>query len=76
MKKCGVCSGHFEGLECPFGRGEELPLAEDYALMGQGKMGHGEHQRNVARWVLHGEAEHAESVVAWAKKTMQFETLA
>jgi hypothetical protein len=73
MKKCGVCEGVFEGAECPFGKGEELPWAEDYALMGKGKMEHPEHQRNVARWVLHGPDEHAESVLLWAKKTMSEE---
>ena len=71
MKKCGVCGGVFEGIECPFGEGDELPWAEDYALMGKGKMEHREHQHNVARWVLHGPDEHADSVLSWAKKMMQ-----
>jgi len=73
MKKCGVCGGVFEGMQCPFGEGEELPWAEDYALMGKGKLDHQQHQKNVARWILHGVEEHSESVVGWAKQTMQKE---
>ncbi len=71
MKKCVVCGGEFEGIECPFGRGEELPLAEDYMLMAKGKLEHAEHQRNVARWVLHGDGEHADNIVIWAKNLMR-----
>jgi hypothetical protein len=70
MKKCGVCGGAFQGEKCPFGNGEELPWAEDYVLMGKGEMEHSEHQRNVARWVLHGATEHTESILAWAKRMM------
>jgi hypothetical protein len=70
MKKCGVCGGIFDGVECPFKKGDELPWAEDYERMGKGKMEHSEHQRNVARWVLHGADEHAESVLIWAKRLM------
>lgn len=73
MQRCGVCGGGFEGLECPFGKGEKLPWVEDYALMGKGVMNHEEHQCNVARWVLHGEEEHAESIIHWARKRMSIE---
>jgi hypothetical protein len=70
VKKCGICGGFFEGEGCPFGVGE-LPWVEDYALMGKGKRVLAEHQMNVARWVLHGGDEHAENVLAWAKKKME-----
>jgi hypothetical protein len=66
MPKCEVCGGIFEEEFCPFEK--ELPWARDYALMGKGELMHREHQRNVARWVLHGPNEHAENVVLWAKK--------
>ena len=72
MGRCDVCGGAFVG-ECPFGKGKELPWAEDYAQMGLGKMDHAEHQLNVARWVLHGQGEHSESVVLWAKQKIQVE---
>ena len=71
MKKCRVCGGVFEAEECPYGKAEELPWVEDYALMGKGKLEHAEHQRNIARWVLHGQGEHADNIVLWAKKMMQ-----
>ena len=71
MKKCGVCGGVFADEECPYGQAEELPWAEDYRMMGQGKLEHGEHQQNVARWVLHTRGEHAESVLEWAKNKME-----
>jgi hypothetical protein len=75
MKRCSVCWGIFEGEVCPFGKGEELPWAEDYALMGKGKMEIREHQRNVARWVLHAPSEHADSILDWAKKMMLRENI-
>lgn len=71
MKKCGVCYGEFEGTECPFEGSKELPLAEDYLLMARGKLESTEHQRHVARWVLHGDGEHAETIVSWAKQLME-----
>ena len=71
MKKCGVCGGVYADEECPYGTAEELPWAEDYRMMGQGRLEHGEHQRNVARWVLHTPGEHAESVLDWAKNKME-----
>lgn len=71
MKKCTVCWGIFQGDECPFGIGDEHPWVEDYALMKKGKMHADEHQKNVARWVLHGASEHSESVVNWAKSLME-----
>ena len=73
MKKCSVCWGIFQGEECPFGKGDEHPWVEDYALMKKGKLHADDHQRNVARWVLHGGTEHAESVLNWAKLLMQGE---
>ena len=73
MKKCDVCWGVFHGEECPFGKAEEHPWTEDYALMKKGELRSDEHQRNVARWVLHGASEHTERVLVWAKSLMQEE---
>jgi hypothetical protein len=70
MKKCEICGGLYDGNECPFKQHRELPWAEDYAQMEKGNMEHVEHQRNVARWVLHTASEHAENVLVWAKKLM------
>lgn len=70
MKKCSVCGGRFDSSECPFGKGEEFPWVEDYALMGKGKLDHNAHQLNIARWVLHSSEEHTQSVVQWAKRMM------
>ena len=71
MKKCSVCWGVFQGEACPFGNGVEHPWVEDYAMMKKGKMVPEEHQRNVARWVLHCASEHTEGVLSWAKLLMQ-----
>ena len=73
MKKCNVCEGSFYGEECPFGIADQHPWSEDYVLMKTGKLRSDEHQRNVARWVLHGASEHTEGVLNWAKSLMQKE---